>query len=154
MKSRFKIKYNLKIEVRDEKGKIVKEKTISNLITTAGKAGVAARINGYGTPAAYNYLAVGTGTTAAVIGDTTLESELTDTGLARAQATASVLTTDTTNDTARLSYTWTASGTKAVTEAGVFNASSSGTLLARQVFSAINMAANYTLTLTWSFDCD
>jgi hypothetical protein len=40
--------------------------------------------------------------------------------------------------------------TGAVTEAGIFNASSSGTMLCRVVFSAINKAADDTMSVTWT----
>lgn len=127
---------------------------ISNLTTTTGKAGVASRINGDGAEAAFTYIAVGTGTTAAAIGDTTLETETAASGLSRAAATASRVTTDTTNDTAQLVKTFTVTGTVAVTESGVLNASSNGVLLARQVFSAINVVNGDSLQITWKFDVD
>lgn len=120
-----------------------------NLITSAGKAGVASRINGSGSEAAFTYIEVGVGTTAANVADTTLETAITDSGLARAAATASRVTTTVTNDTAQLVYSFSVSGTKAVTESGVFNASSSGVLLCRQVFSAINVVSGDSLQITW-----
>jgi hypothetical protein len=40
-------------------------------------------------------------------------------------------------------------GTGAITEAGIFNASSAGTLLCRTVFSVINKGALDTLVITW-----
>lgn len=127
---------------------------IHNLTTTAGKAGVASRINGSGGEAAFTYIAVGIGTTAANIADTTLESEIVDSGLERANATASRVTTDTTNDSARLVQTFTVTGTKAVTESGVLNAGAAGVLLARQVFSAVNVISGDSLQVTWTFDVD
>lgn len=127
---------------------------ISNLVTNAGKAGVASRINGSGGEAAFTYIGVGTGTTAAAAGDTTLETEITDSGLARANSTASRVTTDVTNDTARLVNTFSVSGTKAVTESGVLNAGASGVLLARQVFSAVNVVNGDSLQVTWNIDVD
>lgn len=135
-------------------GKWSDAKVISNLITNAGFAGVASRLNGDGAQAAFTYIAVGVGTTAAAVGDTTLETEITDSGLARAAATASRITTDVTNDTAQLTKTFSVTGTKAVTESGVLNASSSGVLLARQVFSAINVVSGDSLVITWKFDID
>lgn len=129
-------------------------RVISNLVTDAGKAGMASRLNGSGSEAAFTYIAVGTGTTAAASGDTALQTEITDSGLARVSATASRVTVDVTNDGARLTTTFTVSGTKAVTESGVLNASSSGVLLARQVFSAINVVSGDTLAITWTFDID
>lgn len=127
---------------------------ISNLVTNAGMAGVASRINGDGSEAAFTYIAVGTGTTAANAADTTLETETTDSGLERAAATASRVTTDVTNDTAQLVKTFSVTGTKAVTESGVLNAGASGVLLARQVFSAINVVNGDSLQITWKFDVD
>ncbi len=124
---------------------------VKNLVTTAGKGGVASRINGAGAEAAFTYLAVGTGTTAPAAGDTTLQTEITDSGLARAAATASRVTTTTTNDTAQLDYTWSVTGTKAVTEAGALNAASSGVLLGRQTFSAVNVVNGDTLQVTYKF---
>ena len=41
-------------------------------------------------------------------------------------------------------------GTGAITEAGILNASSSGTLLCRTVFSVINKGAADTLGITWT----
>lgn len=127
---------------------------VSNLVTDAGKAGVASRINGAGSEAAFTYIGVGTGTTAANAADTTLETETSTSGLSRANATASRVTTDVTNDTAQLVHSFSVSGSVAVTESGVLNAASNGVLLARQVFSAINVVNGDTLQITWKFDVD
>jgi len=129
------------------------KKVVSNLVTTAGKGAVAGLINGVVTNF-FEYIAVGTGTTAAAIGDTALEAEIVDSGLARVSSTTSRVTTDTTNDTAQLTTTFTVSGTKAVTESGVLDSASTGTLLARQVFSAINVVSGDSLTITWKIDVD
>jgi hypothetical protein len=137
-------------------GRFSQKMVISNLITTAGVSGIAARINGSGSPAAYTYIALGTGTTGAADADTQLEAEITTSGGARASATASLVTTDTAGDTAQLqvTFSFTTGGTFAVTESGVLNAASTGTLLARQVFSAINVASGDSLQVTWKFDVD
>lgn len=127
------------------------KRVVKNLVTSAGKAGVASRINGAGSEAAFTYLAVGTGTNAAADGDTTLQTEITDSGLARAAATCTRETITVTNDTATLDKTFSVTGTKAVTEAGALNASSSGVLLGRQVFSAINVVSGDTLQITYKF---
>lgn len=137
-------------------GKFSPKMVISNLVTTVGVAGVAARLNGSGSPAAYTYIAIGTGATAANIADTTLEAEITTSGGARANSTVSVQTTDTSGDTAQLlnTFAFTTGASFAITESGVLNAGSSGTLLARQVFSAINVASGDSLQVTWKFDID
>lgn len=128
-------------------------KKISNLVVSAGKAGMASRLNGDGAEAAFTYIALGTGTTAAAAGNTTLETETSASGLARAAGTASRVTTSVTNDTARLAKTFTnaSGGNVAVTESGVLNAASTGTLLSRQVFSAVNVANGDSLAITWNF---
>lgn len=128
-------------------------KVLSNLITNAGFAGAASRINGDGAEAVFTYIAVGTGTTAANAADTTLETETATSGLSRAAGTASRITTTQTNDTAQVTKTFSVSGSVAVTEAGLLNASSSGVLLARQVFSAINVVSGDSLTITWKIQC-
>ena len=128
--------------------------TVSNLVTNAGVAAVAGIIGEVGAVDPFEYIAVGTGTTAAGATDTALVTEITDSGLARVQASASLITTDVTNDTLKLTTTFTVSGTKAVTESGVFNAASSGTMIARQVFSAVNVASGDNLQVDWSFDVD
>lgn len=129
-------------------------KMVSNLITNAGAAGAASRFNGAGSEAAFTYVAVGTGATAANVADTTLQTELATSGLSRAAATCTRVTTDVTNDTAQESVTFTVTGTAAVTESGVFNAASSGVLASRQVFSAINVVNGDSLTITWKHDFD
>lgn len=135
-------------------GRWVTELTRSNLITTAGKGGVASRINGSGGEAAFTYIAIGIGTTAANVADTTLESEITTNGGQRAAATASRVTTDTNNDTARLVLTFTFTGSFAVTEAGALNAGAAGVLLNRQVFTAVNVVSGDTLQITINIDVD
>lgn len=126
----------------------------SNLITNAGFAGVASRINGAGSEAAFTYIGIGTGTTSPVVGNTALETEITTGGGARASATASRTTTDVTNDTATLVHTFNFTSSFAVTESGVLNAASSGVLLGRQTFSAINVVNGDSLQVTWDFDVD
>lgn len=131
------------------KGKLREARIIKNLITSAGKAGVASRINGAGSEAAFTYIALGTGTNAAAAGDTALQTELSTSGLSRVNATAARVTTSVTNDTAQLSNTFSVSGSAAVTEAGVLNAGASGTLLSRLVFSAINVVNGDSLAVTY-----
>ncbi|MDD4601512.1 MAG: hypothetical protein PHQ46_10740 [Negativicutes bacterium] len=123
-----------------------------NLIVSTGKAGMASRCNGAGSEAAFTYLEIGTGTTSPVAGNTTLEAAITDSGLSRASATCTRVTTSVTNDTAQLDYTWSnITGSKAVTEAGAFNNSSGGTMIGRQTFTAINVSAGDSLEITYKF---
>lgn len=135
---------------------------ISNLVVSAGSAGVASRINGSGGEAAFTSIGIGTGTTGAAAGNTALETGVKADGtgdagvhaLATGSVTASRVTTDVTNDTAQLAGTIAITASIAITESGVFNADTSGTMLARQTFSAINVVSGDSLTITWKFDVD
>jgi hypothetical protein len=121
---------------------------IANLITNTGKAGAASRLNGAGSEAAFAYIAIGIGATAANATDTTLGSEITTNGGQRAAATPTRITTTVTNDTARNVVTFTFTGAFAITEAGCLNAASVGVLLNRQVFTAVNVVASDSLQIT------
>jgi hypothetical protein len=124
---------------------------VKNLITLAGYAGIASRINGADGEAAFTYLELGIGNTAATTADTALDSAITTVGLERKAATCTRETTTETDDTAQLYATWTASGTKALVEAGAFNADTAGTMLGRQVFSVITLDAGDSFAMTYKF---
>ena len=124
---------------------------VRNLTPNVAKAAAASRFNGAGGEAAFTFLTVGTGTTAAAATDTALQAEITTGGLARAAATASRVTTTVTNDTAQLEHTWTATATHSVTEAGAFNAATGGVMAGRQVFAAIPLVSGDNLQITYKF---
>ena len=118
-------------------------------ITASGKAEVAGLMGNTGSPTAFTYLANGSGSTAFVKTQTALVTENTANGSARHVATVSRTTTTDTNDTLSLVYQWTATGAVTIKEAGVFNASSAGDMLARKVLAAtVTLAA--TDTWTWT----
>lgn len=134
-------------------GKFTDKMTIENLVVSAGKAGIASRINGSGAEAIANYLAIGIGILAPAAGDVALGSEITTGGGARAAATVSRITTTVTNDTAQAQYTWTFSLSFAITEVGLLNAASAGTLFTRDTFSAVNVVSGDTLQVTHKLIC-
>ena len=91
----------------------------------------------------FKYHDSGTGTTAEVVGDTAL---VTPTGIARvvgSQIEGSTVKTYRT--VAIITY----DGAYDVTEWGVFNAASSGTLMDRAVFAAVTVANNYQIQFTY-----
>jgi len=149
MDARIGVKGIINIVVKDANGKVKEKRTIRNKIVNAGLAAIAGLLLSDVSVDDFDYIAVGTGTDAAAAGDTTLDTEITDSGLERAAGTGTRETTTVTNDTAQLTKTFTVTGTKAVTEAGVFNAAAAGTLLARQVFSAINVVSGDSLQINW-----
>jgi len=113
-----------------------------HLITTAGKNYIASTFNSVAEPENLKYHGFGTGATAAVIGDTALQTELTTQYVSdNVRPTGSQANSSATYTTvATLSPD--SGGTIAVTEWGLFSATSAGTLLDRQVFSAVNLVAS------------
>ena len=137
----IKVTGELKITVTNPEGNVKQEVVVPNLVVTTGKNLIASRLKDT-TDAAMSHMAIGTGSTAAAAGDTALGSE--------AGRVALTSTTVTTNSVAYVASFGAGTGTGAITEAGLLNASSSGTLLCRTVFSVINKGAADTLGITWT----
>jgi len=128
----------------DEHGN-VKESQEHNLIVNAGLSFITERMTG-NTPGVISHMALGSNTAAATAANTALGTEL---GRIALSSTARVTTTAT-NDSVQHSATFgPGSATGAVTEAGLFNASSNGTMLARTVFAVVNKGTLDTLAITW-----
>ena len=120
-------------------GETVQE--VDNLVVTDGKEYVASRMKD-ATATAMSHMAIGSGSTAAAAGDSSLGTELGRVALTSTAVSGAVVT-----------YTATfgaGTGTGAVTEAGILNASSSGDLLCRTVFSVVNKGASDSMTITWT----
>ena len=132
----FQMTGHLSIAINDA---VVQE--VHNLVVTDGKQFVASRMKDT-TKAAMSHMAIGTGSTAAAAGDSALGS----------QADRNALTSTTVSGAA---ITYVASfgageGTGAITEAGLFNASSSGDMLCRTVFAVVNKGQNDAMSITWT----
>jgi len=120
-------------------GDVVQE--VDNLVVTAGKGYVASRIKD-ASATAMSHMAIGSGSTAAAAGNTALGSELGRVSLTSTNVSAAVVT-----------YVATfaaGTGTGAVTEAALLNASSGGTMLCRTVFSVVNKGSADSMTITWT----
>lgn len=134
-------------------GKYYNEMPLSNLVVNGAFAKFAGAQNGTGIDV--KYIGMGTGTTAAAATDTTLETEINQDGnpsftTRGAAGTQSLVTTNVTDDTAQVVRTFTIGAyTPAVTELGLFDAATSGTLYARQVFSAVNLVEDDSFQVTW-----
>jgi hypothetical protein len=127
-------------------------------ITNASRAVISARLYGTGS-AAFVSIGMGTGVTAFAATQTALVTGVKADGtgdggahvLATAGVTASSVTITQTNDTAQ----WT--GTTAIpitaiialTESGVFNNDTNGTMLCRQTFTAVNVVSGDTVNFIW-----
>ena len=131
----LKLTGKLSIAINDE---VVQE--VPNLVVTAGKNYVADRIKNNST--VMSHMAIGTGSTAAAAGDTALGSQT-----ARTTLTSSTVTD---NEIVYVDTFPAGTGTGAITEAGIFNASSGGTMLCRTVFSVVNKGASDAMTITWT----
>ena len=135
IQSGMEMKGRLTISLNNE---VVQE--VDNLVVTAGKGYVASRMKD-ATATAMSHMAIGTGTTAAAASQTALVSE-----------SARVALTSTTVSAADVTYVATfpaGTGTAAITEAAILNASSGGTMLCRTVFAVVNKSASDSMTITW-----
>lgn len=136
----LKMKGELKIVRRDSTGQIVQSLHVPNLVVTAGKGYIASRIVGT-TAGVMSHMAIGTGTTSPAAGDTTLGTEAGRVGL-----TSSVASSNTVTYTATFPA---GTGTGAITEAGILNAGTAGTMLCRTTFPVVNKQSGDSIAITW-----
>lgn len=119
-------------------GKVKQTESVWNTVTTAGKNGIANQLLASPTLGKPTHMAVGTGTG----GTTGLTTENDRNALTSKTAPAAVVT---------MVGDWAAGdATAALTEAGVFDASSSGNMWLYTSFSVINKGAADALTITWT----
>ena len=131
----------LTVEIKDKNGVVKETRVLKNLVVQAGLDFIASRMKD-NTSTVMSHMGIGTGTSAAASGDTTLGTEAARQGL-----------TSTTVNNNAVSYVASfaaGTGTGAITEAGILNASSAGTLLCRTVFSVVNKGASDSMTITWT----
>jgi hypothetical protein len=139
----LKLKGRLDIVVTSQDGEIKQKESVENLVVTTGKSFVASRMAG-SSASVMSHMAIGTDNTAAAASDTGLGSES-----ARVALTS---TTVNNNDVVYVaSFTaGTPSSAAVITEAGIFNASSGGTMLCHTVFGSISKGTSDSLTITWT----
>lgn len=136
----LKAKGRVNIVLKDKDGNVKETREIDNLIVTTGLNYIASRMKD-ATATAMTHMGLGSGTTAAAAGDTDLESIL-------GSREALDSTTATNNTITFVASFEAADATGAVTEMGLFNASTGGTMLARVVFAVVNKQADDTMTVT------
>lgn len=135
----FKLTGALAIVITGPDGVVKDSRSVKNLVVTSGKTFIAARMTG--TAAVMSHMAIGSGTAAAAVADTGLGTELARVALASATSAGAVAT--------YVASFPAGTGTGAVTEAGIFNAVSAGTLLCRTVFAVVNKGADDSMSITW-----
>ena len=129
----------LKISLNDE---IVHQ--CDNLVVTAGKNWVAGRFKDGSIPAEMSHMAIGSADTAPAAGNTALATELNRIALTTDGGTVST-------NTVQYDASWTsAAAAYAIKEAGIFNASTGGTMLARTTFAVINKGTDDTVSISWT----
>lgn len=139
--SEIKATGRLSVVLKDSSGQVKDSRDINNLVVTSGLGYIASRMKDT-TEGAMSYMAIGSGTTAAAAGDTALGTEL--------DRNALTSTTVTGNQIEYVTSWAAGDGTGAVTEAGIFNDVTAGTMLARTVFDVVNKSANDSLSITWT----
>lgn len=141
------LKGSVRVQLIGPDGKVKQSHETHNLIVTVGKNFLATYLtpSGHGSNF-FDYIALGTGTTPAASSDTALTTEFSGGGYSRSAGTI----TNSTNTWTNTATFAPGSGTGAVTEAGLFSASTVGTMFSHQVFSAYNKAAVDTLIVAWT----
>jgi hypothetical protein len=130
----------LTVTVFDRTGNVKSAMKVPNLVVTVGKNYIASRMVGTASTV-MSHMAIGTGTGTPIAGDTTLGTEA-----GRVSLTSFTASTNTVTATATFPA---ATGTGAITEAGILNNSSGGTLLCRTTFPVVNKAAGDSIAITW-----
>jgi len=142
LKDSLKLKGRVGIVLKDKDGKVKETREIDNLVVDAGLDFIASRMKD-ATATAMTHMALGSNSQAAAHNDTALGSQL-------GSREALDSTTVTSNAVAYVASFEAGDATGAVTEAGLFNAASGGTMLCRTVFSVVNKLADDSMTVTWT----
>jgi len=123
-------------------GEVTQDFEVPNLVVTTGKNFIASSMikTTTNSPAAMTHMGIGTSGTTPGASDSALLAQT-----ARVSLSASV-----TNNAVTYTATFPAgTGDGALQEAGIFNASSSGTMLCRTTFSTVTKGSGDTVAITW-----
>ena len=138
----LKLSGQLNIVVKGKDGKVKEERTEKNLVVTAGLTFIASRMKD-ATASAMSHMGLGSGTTTEAASQTDLTTLL-------GSREALDSTTASSNTIVYVASFEAGDATGAVTEAGIFNAASSGSMLCRTKFNVVNKAADDTMNVTWT----
>ena len=117
---------------------------MATLLVNTGKAIITNYLNG-GAATQPKYVAWGTGAGTTAATDTTLFTEV----LPRVSGTTSQVTTSTTNDTYQVVGTQTAGTSETITNAGLFDASTSGNLFIKGDFTGVPLSSGDSIQFTF-----
>ncbi|MBU3577582.1 hypothetical protein [Polynucleobacter sp. UK-Kesae-W10] len=138
----LKIRGDLNIQLFDEQGNLKESHDRTNLVVTAGLTYICSRMANT-SQGAMGFMALGSGTTAAAAGQTDLTTLI-------GSRNALDSTTPGASSVVYVSTFGAGVSTGAVTEAGIFNASTAGTMLCRTVFPVVNKQSGDTMVVTWT----
>ena len=138
----IKLSGQLNIVLKDKDGNVKDKRKVKNLVVNTGIAYIVSRMKDT-SKGAMSHMAVGSGTTAAGASQTDLVT------LVGAREALDTSTASATNIVYECQFE-AGDGTGALTEAGIFNAATSGDMLCRTVFATVNKAASDTMVITWT----
>lgn len=165
----LKLRGSVDIKVYGPNGELKEDRFIPNLVVQTGKNYIATRMIGTATAttavsttasgtSCMTHMGIGTSTTTAANGDTTLATEVAVAGDIAAYSRA--LVASTTQSTGVVTYVavfgvnnpqrTNSSNTTAITEAGIFAGSTGSQMLCRTTFNAVNKGNDDTLQITWA----
>jgi len=131
----------------DGEGNILGEYDGHNVVVLGGLQNMALLLlsDQSGSAVDFDYIAIGTSSTAATNTETALVAED-----SRSAGAGTITSTTLSNDTAQLQVTFAITGAdRAIGESGVFSSASAGTMLCRKTFSDINVSTGDSLQVTW-----
>ena len=141
----LKLSGQLNIVLKDKAGNVKDTREVKNLVVNKGLEYIASRMKD-ASKGVMSHMALGSGTTAAAATQTDLVTLLG----AREALDSTTIAGSNNEKVVYVSAFEAGDATGAVTEAGIFNASSGGDMLCRTVFSVVNKAADDTMSVTWT----
>lgn len=132
----------IRFDLFDQDGKLKQHEEVKNVVVSVGKNFLVTWLTAASQAGKFmSWIGLGTGSTAATTSDVALQTELST----RVDGTLSPIVNVWQNQAIFIAGV----NTGAITESGIFSASSSGTMLARQVFPVINKNSSDILQVTW-----
>lgn len=142
------MKGHIKIELFDDEGNLKQVVEKDNTFMATGDAHVADQLAATPGEAGMGWMAVGTSDAPFTTASTVLGSEIDRNALTAGYPEQQAAAAD--NDVVYKAAWAAGDATGALTEAGIFNSSGAGSMLAASTFADINKGGSDTLTITWT----
>ncbi len=139
-------KGKIRFRIFDKEGN-VKEIYVTNTFVQTGNIHVADRLDENPAESPMGYIAIGTGDTPFTVNSTALNSELDRNVLSAGYPEQRDAPND--NEVVYKAFWAAGDGTGALTEAGIFNSSIAGSMLAASTFPVVNKGDDDSLEITW-----